>query len=82
MNPIRPNVLPPTTPANASQDAAKLAAARAFFATALGQGNVTQAAATPEPAAAVVPTKSVAPAAPGDTPQKFLRPGSLIDIRV
>ena len=80
MNPIRPNVLPLTTPGTSAQDAAKLAAARAFFAAAMGQGNAVSATAPSEPA--TVATNRPASAASGDAPQKFLRPGSLVDIRV
>jgi len=81
LNPIRPNILPPAIPGTSAQDAAKMAAARAFFAAAMGQGPA------PATTAATVPVPATAPGtpastAPGETPPKFLRPGSLIDIRV
>lgn len=62
--------------------AAKSAAARAFFAAAMGQ---TQAAAAPVAASApqaAAPVQRMAATNPAEPPQKILRPGSLLDIRI
>jgi acyl CoA:acetate/3-ketoacid CoA transferase len=82
VNPIRPNMLPPSTLAGGErQDSGKLAAQRAFFQAALSQA---QGAAAPAAASAPQTTAQVqrVAAAPAEQPQKILRPGSLIDIRV
>ncbi|WP_133255257.1 hypothetical protein [Phenylobacterium kunshanense] len=84
MNPIRPNMLPLSTLTGGErQDTGKAAAQRAFFQAALSQaqGAAAPAAAAAPQAAQVQRAASVA-AAPADQPQKILRPGSLIDIRV
>ncbi|WP_397421675.1 hypothetical protein [Phenylobacterium sp.] len=54
-----------------------MAQARAFFAAAMGQ----PAAPTSAPAASA-PVVAAPSASTPDAPQKYLRPGSLIDIRV
>ena len=79
IRPHLPQAFPAPSPTGGSpQDAAKLAAARAFFAAAMGQ--------TPAPSlgAAQAPPGVTARIAgtPAEAPQKILRPGSLIDIRV
>jgi hypothetical protein len=84
MTAIRPQPFPPTqAPAGPSRaDQAKLAAQRAFFDAALGK------AAGPAPTlATVTPTAQAVsppriPDAAAEKPQKILRPGSLLDIRV
>jgi hypothetical protein len=81
VNPIRPNLVPPSTQSAhgagaAGQEAAKLAAQRAFFA-ALGKTEAPSAAAAPQ-----APTATAAPARAAEAPQKIPRPGSLLDIRV
>jgi len=84
---IRPNLYPQTQTRPQNQDSAKLAAQRAFF-DALSQARApAQAAATPSVAAtaqatAPTPIQRTAAAAPSESPQKILRPGSLFDIRV
>ena len=89
MTTIRPNLYPQTQAQ--PQDAAKLAAQRAFFNAAMGQGQAAAAPAAPratvapQQAAAQAPVQraAVAPAATSaEQPQKILRPGSLFDIRV
>ena len=92
MDPVRPSY-PQPLPTGAQAggaDAARLAAQKAFFDMAMGR---SQAAATPAPTAAVAPA-AAAPAPrpvtqvprlpdPGaEPPQRILRPGSLLDIRV
>ena len=81
--PLRP--VPPGPQAQTPQraDPARLAAQRAFFDLAMGK-----AAAPPPPAAAAPaqaarpPAAGAAPTAQAEAPQKLLRPGSLLDIRV
>jgi hypothetical protein len=80
VNPIRPPVLPPSNAAPQGSDAAKLAAAKAFFAAAMGQP--TTPALTPEPIAPQTTAPVRAQAVSSEAPQKILRPGSLLDIRV
>jgi hypothetical protein len=82
---IRPNPFPAAAPQAqaASLDSAKQAAQRAFFAAALGQA-AAPAPAAPQPQ---VQTQASRPAArtpdpAAEPPQRILRPGSLLDIRV
>lgn len=92
MTTIRPNPFPPNAfpqgqaGANGRQtgDPAKAAAARAFFAAAMGQSQATAAAApAAEPAAPTARTEVTRTAAPSaEAPSRILRPGSIIDIRV
>lgn len=61
-------------------DAAHLSAQRAFFQAAMGQAQATAApTAGPE---APQQVNRVAQTSPSEAPQKILRPGSLLDIRV
>ena len=91
LTPIRPNAAPPTPAAQPAAEAARTAAQRAFFDAALGR------AGSPQPARATGPTGSTAfapsqataaasrarlPDPTAEAPQKILRPGSLLDIRV
>lgn len=80
MTTIRPNVLPQTPQASPSREADKMAAAKAFFAAAMGQAPAS-ATAQPAPQSAAPAVNRMASAA-GDAPEKILRPGSLLDIRV
>jgi hypothetical protein len=84
---VRPPLFPPSPAAQpARPDAGRLTAQKAFFDLALGKAAAPQAAATP------IPTPTAALAAPlatarlpdagAEKPQKILRPGSLLDIRV
>jgi hypothetical protein len=86
---VRPPLLPPTATAQpARTDPARLAAQRAFFDAALGKAQTA-----PSAAATVAKVASAAPAATAagttrlpdpsaEKPQKILRPGSLLDIRI
>jgi hypothetical protein len=81
---IRPNVFPQQPQVGGQRDEpGRLAAQRAFFAAVSGQ---TQAPAAPTVAtAAAEPSQAVnrsTQVSPTDAPQKVLRPGSLLDIRV
>ena len=97
MTPIRPNAFPIQTPVSGGAGPAgdgRSAAQRAFFDAALGRAG--SPAATPAPKAAspvaaaaprfdLRPSASPNPAAstsPGEAPNRILRPGSLLDIRV
>lgn len=85
MTPVRPYQTAPTpAPASTAQnDAAKLAAARAFFAAAVGKPAPAQAMQVTAAQAARPPIqvqRTPDPAAPA--PEKILRPGSLLDIRI
>lgn len=87
MTTIRPNLTPNGgySPQPQPQDQTKAAAARAFFDAALRQAGAPIPAAATSPATVVsAPQPAVRTAAvqPAETPQKILRPGSLIDIRV
>lgn len=85
MTPIRPyQIAPGAQPTRPTQaDEAKLAAARAFFAAAVGKPAAAQGmqAATAQ-AAASAPQIQRTPDPAAPAPQKILRPGSLLDIRI
>lgn len=76
MNPLRPN-LTGQSPLQTQQRPAPTAAQKAFFQAAMGQAQ--PAAAQPVQAA---PTQRIPAALPAEPPQRILRPGSLLDIRV
>ena len=84
MTTIRPNVFPQQAPLGGQRDdAARLSAQRAFFAAVSGQTQAPAAAATPAAVAeAPQAVNRVAQAASAEAPQKILRPGSILDIRV
>lgn len=83
MTTIRPNVYPQQAPLGGQRDdAAKLAAQRAFFNAALGQAPQASAPAAAAPVETPLAVNRVVQAAPAEAPQKILRPGSLLDIRV
>lgn len=81
LTPIRPTALTPTSTAGPSQEAARLAAQKAFFAMAFGQA---QPAVVNAPTAATRTATSVidAPTPATAAPHKLPRPGSILDIRV
>jgi hypothetical protein len=91
---IRPTHLPPQPqgqPASGAMNDAKAAAQRAFFQAALGgtakpaqtpaQTTVSAHAAAPPPTVFAQPVQRM-PDPAAEQPQKILRPGSLLDIRV
>lgn len=82
MTTIRPNPLPLSGQGPQAQDPGKLASQRQFFAAALRQAQGAAAPDQPTAAAPAQPVAQAAPATPAEAPQKLLRPGSLIDIRV
>jgi hypothetical protein len=84
---VRPPIFPPQRPAPSGPqraDAAKLAAQKAFFEAALGRpaapAAVQPAAPTAVSTPAAAPRRLPEPGA--ETPQKILRPGSLLDIKI
>lgn len=83
MSTIRPPIFPTQQQPAQGAGAAKGSAQRAFFEAAFGRPAAAQATAAapqaPAPAAAV---QKVPVNLPADPPQKILRPGSLLDIRV
>lgn len=78
MNPIRPNFPPPATTARPVRPEAR-AAQRAFFEAALTRTAAT--APKPEPVRAAA-SVNAGGARPEPEPQRYLRPGSLLDIKV
>lgn len=87
MNPVRPTTLPPTAPGQVQRpaDAARAAAQKAFFEAALGRTSAPAPApvaqAAPPVASGAAPVQRT-PDPQAAQPQKILRPGSLLDIRV
>lgn len=85
--PVRPAILPAAQIAP-RPDAGRLAAQKAFFQAALARPEAQASAAAPAAATAAPPQAAQASApirAPSTTqepPQKILRPGSLLDIKV
>jgi len=89
---VRPPNWPTVTPpASGGAGNARTAAQRAFFDQALGKAGAPQAQPTPVQAPVVRAETRVQPAAqrvqstfvqPTEQPQKILRPGSLLDIKV
>lgn len=82
MTTIRPNpqAQTPLQPQQTGADPARLAAAKAFFALAAGRPAPTADAAAATPPATV--PAQVNRVADAESPQKILRPGSILDIRV
>ncbi len=80
---IRPTPFPQQAPLGSQRDdAGRAAAQRAFFNAAMGQAQAPQTTPAPTATAAPQSINRVAEARPADPPQKILRPGSLLDIRV
>jgi len=89
VTPIRPNAILAQPPASAAAgpEAARAAAQRAFFDAAMGRSAAPQAPAAPRPAAVApgsVPIQraEIRPQPSSEVPQRILRPGSLLDIKV
>ena len=82
MSTIRPNPFPQQAPLGGQRDdAGRAAAQRAFFNAAMGQAQATQAPAA-STVAAPQTVNRVDQTSAAEAPQKILRPGSLLDIRV
>jgi hypothetical protein len=84
--PIRSGpTLPTPAPAAGGASPGARAAQRAFFEAALGRATTAPAAAAPQPqiqTPAAAPARAVQPTAEPQQPQRLLRPGSLVDIKV
>ncbi|WP_304170053.1 hypothetical protein [Phenylobacterium aquaticum] len=94
--PIRPNFQPQatTTPNVQRPDATRSAAQRAFFEAALGKAapqaiqtqTIAQPAATPRTASPAVAqaayVQKIPTTLPTEAPTRYLRPGSILDIKV
>ena len=83
--PFRSNPFPQTPPRPQPQDGAKLEAQRAFFAAIAGKSQAAPAAPqAPQSVAAPTASEPVVrtAASSAEPPQKILRPGSILDIRV
>lgn len=80
-SPVRPSIIPQPQVSPQGTNAARSAGQRAFFEAAFGKApaQAAQAAAPETPArhTAKVPTSL-----PAEPPQRILRPGSLLDIKV
>lgn len=79
---IRPNAFPQQAPLGGQRDDAKAAAARAFFAAAMGNAQAPSAPAASVDTQASAPVQGAPAAQPAETSQRILRPGSILDIRV
>lgn len=81
MSDVRPVAWPAAAQPAQPASPARSAAQRAFFEQALGRAGAPapQAAVQPSPAQPAAPARMRIPDAP---PEKILRPGSLIDIKV
>lgn len=89
MSTIRPPIFPTNQPATQAQAPARGMAQRAFFAAATGAPAAaqpqaaTQAQAQAQPRTAAKPVHRMPPLTlPAEPPEKILRPGSFLDIRV
>jgi len=81
VTPVRPSLFPAAPAVQPQADAARVAAQKAFFEMAMGRTPAPAAArAAPDAAAPARIHRIPDPAAPA--PQKLLRPGSLLDIKV
>jgi hypothetical protein len=81
---VRPPIVPPSVAgaAAAKSNPGRLEAQRAFFALAAGSPAPAAPAAPSAPAETPRTSMQSASAEAAQTPQKILRPGSLIDIRI
>lgn len=80
MSTIRPPIFPTSQQPAQSSSSARSAGQRAFFEAAMGRPAVAQTPAQENRAEA--PVQKVPVNLPAEPPQKILRPGSLLDIRV
>ncbi len=79
MSTIRPPIFP--TPQPQAQAPARSSAQQAFFAAATGRP-AAQPQVQAQPQAQAAPAQRMPASLPADPPQKILRPGSILDIRV
>jgi hypothetical protein len=83
VNPVRPSIVPPGAPGQVQRpvDPARAAAQRAFFEAALGKAPAAAAPVAAPVVQAAAPVQRT-PERMAAKPEKILRPGSLLDIRV
>lgn len=84
MTTVRPNLIPNPNLGNppARQDPVRVDAQRAFFEAALGKANAPAVQTRVPPPQAYAQPMQRMPDPKAEPPQKILRPGSLLDIRV
>ena len=82
MTPVRPTNLPQAPAQNARVDGPASAGQRAFFEAALGKTYAPAAQPRTAPPAVYAQPVQRIPDPNAEPPQKILRPGSLLDIRV
>lgn len=83
MSTVRPPIFPTPQPSAQGASPARSAAQRAFFQAAMGESQAPMAARAQAPQAQPqAPVHRVPTNLPDEPPQKILRPGSLLDIRV
>lgn len=84
MSTIRPPIFPTPQPQPQATAPVRNPAQRAFFEAAMGRPAAAQAQvqAQAQPQAPAAPAHRMPAALPDEPPQKILRPGSLLDIRV
>ena len=80
MSTVRPPIFPQAQAPNQGVQPSRNPGQRAFFEAALGKTAPQAAPAMAAPAAA--PVQKIPTSLPVDPPEKILRPGSLLDIRV
>lgn len=80
MSTVRPPILPQAQVAGQAVQPSRNPGQRAFFEAALGKAAPQAAPAMAAPAAA--PVQKIPASLPADPPERILRPGSLLDIRV
>lgn len=82
MSTIRPPIFPTPQPQAQPAAPARNSAQQAFFAAAMGRPAPAQAQVQAQPQAPAAPVQRMPASLPADPPQKILRPGSILDIRV
>lgn len=81
-NPLGSPPLPAARPVAPARSEAVRAAQRAFFEAALGQPSTPAAAPSVTAAPAAPPPRTAMRVDPQSPPERILRPGSLVDIKV
>ena len=83
MSTIRPPIFPTPQPQAQPTAPVRSSAQQAFFAAAMGRPAAqVQPQVQAQPQAQAAPAQRMPASLPADPPQKLLRPGSILDIRV
>ncbi|CAN7165664.1 hypothetical protein LJR164_000237 [Phenylobacterium sp. LjRoot164] len=84
MSTIRPPIFPTPQPQAQPTAPTRNSAQQAFFAAAMGRPTAAQAQpqVQGQPQAPAAPAQRMPASLPADPPQRILRPGSILDIRV